>query len=132
MTTVITRPSVRNRAAIVVGGALAAAIVWVVAVQLLGVDLTVVLGGVTQTVGVGATIVAALLDALLGWGLLALLESRVRNGRTIWLGIAVAITLLSLLGPIFQAVNAGAAVTLILMHLAVAAVVIPGLTRTLR
>lgn len=130
MTTVVPRPSVRSRALAVGAGALAALAVWVVAVPLLGVDLTVVQGGVSQAVPAVATVVAALVNGLLGWGLLALLESRVRNGRRIWLGIAAAVVLLSLLGPILQAANAAAAATLVVMHLAVAAVVVPGLTRT--
>lgn len=132
MTASVTRPSVRSRAIAVGTSVLAALAIWVVAVPLLGVDLTVLQGGVAQTVGAGPVIVVPLVSVLLGWGLLALLESRVRNGRTIWIGVAVALTLLSLLGPVFQAANAAAAVTLTLMHLAVAAVAIPGLARTPR
>ncbi|MGQ0576342.1 MAG: DUF6069 family protein [Pseudonocardia sp.] len=129
MATSLARPSVRSRALAVVGGAVAALAVWVVAVPLLGVDLTVAPGGVPQVVGVVPVIVTPLVAGLLGWGLLAVLERLLRNGRRVWLVVAVVLTLLSVIGPLTSAVTAGGAVTLALMHLVVAAVVVPGLVR---
>lgn len=128
----LARPSVRSRAVAVGAGALAALVVWILAVPVLGVDLAVAQGGATQAVGVVAVIVTPVLAGLLGWALLALLESRARHGRRIWIAVAVVIVLLSVVGPITSATNTAAAITLTLMHLVVATVVIPGLTRSAR
>lgn len=129
MTVSTTGSRVRSRAVGVVVAALAAILVWVIAVPLLGVDLAVVQGGARQTVGLGAVVLTPLVVGLLGWALLALLERRLRNGRRIWSIVAVVVALLSIVGPIAAAVSAAVAITLVLMHLVVAAVLITTLPR---
>jgi hypothetical protein len=78
---------------------------------------------------VAATSLAA---ALAGWGLLALLERFTARPRTSWTAIAVLVGLLSLAGPLSTIAPTTVAngLSLALMHLAVAAVLIPGLAAT--
>jgi Family of unknown function (DUF6069) len=77
-------------------------------------------------------VIAAVLAALAGWGLLALLERFTARPRTIWTAIAVLVGLLSLVGPLSTIASTTVAngLSLALMHLAVAAVLIPGLAAT--
>jgi hypothetical protein len=74
----------------------------------------------------------SLVAALAGWGLLALLERFTARPRTIWTAIAVLVGLLSLAGPLstLASTTAANALALALMHLAVAAVLIPILAGT--
>ena len=131
MTSSATRTRTRTRALAVAGAALAALVVWTVAVPILDVDLTVSPGGGSpMSVGAGTVVVAALVGALLGWALLALLEARTARARTLWTGAAVVALLVSLGGPLNAATATSIQVTLMLMHLAVAAVLIPALRRT--
>jgi hypothetical protein len=67
---------------------------------------------------------ASLIASLLGWALLALLERRTDLARAIWTGVALVVVLLSLGAPLTGGITTAAAVTLTLMHLAVAAVLI--------
>jgi hypothetical protein len=74
----------------------------------------------------GTVIFVAGLFALLGWGLLATLERITARGRTIWTVVAVALLALSLIGPFSGTdTNTGSRVALALVHLSVAAVLIP-------
>jgi hypothetical protein len=115
----------RSRALGVVGAVLAALAVWTAAVPLLGIDLLVRPGGgPAQAVGPGSVVIASLIASLLGWALLALLEHRTVRARAIWTASALVAMLFSLGGPITAGVTTAAAVTLTLMHLAVAAVLI--------
>lgn len=132
MTASITRSTTASRAIGVGVAVLAAVFIWVIAVPLLGVDLQVVQGGPPQAVGLVAVIVTSLLAGLLGWGLLAVLTNRLGNGRRIWTVVAVVGALLSLAGPITSAVGAAATVTLLLLHVVVAAVLISTLPRDAR
>jgi hypothetical protein len=121
------RRPIRARALGVVGAAVAALTVWTTAVPLLGVDLVVRPGGgAAQPVGPGSVVVTSLIASLLGWALLALLEHRTSRARAraIWTAMALVAMLLSLGAPITAGVTTAAAVTLTLMHLAVAAVLI--------
>ena len=80
-------------------------------------------------VGIDAVVLSSLAGSLAGWGLLAILERRFARARTIWTGIAIAVLLVSFSAPI----SAGTATTtkfaLAMMHVAVAAVLIPTLRR---
>ncbi len=118
------------RAGAVLGAAGAAAVVWVAAVPVLGVDLAVAPGGRQQPVGLGAVLVTALVAGLLGWALLAALETRTRRAAAVWTGVAVAVAVLSLGGPLSAGVGAGATAVLVALHAAVAGVLIPALRRT--
>lgn len=94
---------------------LGAALVWLAATGPLGVTLTVAGGDrvlLTSVTGV------ALLAGVLGWVVVSLLERCTRRPRGIWLGIAGAVLLVSLLGPT-AATSAAAMVTLALLHLVV-------------
>ncbi|MCC9710450.1 DUF6069 family protein [Streptomyces sp. MNU76] len=83
-----------------------------------------------QTLDIGALPVAvvALLASLSGWGLPAALERLwARRARAIWTGVAGAVLAVSFLPLIGDSMGSGTRVSLALMHLAVAAVLIPGL-----
>ncbi|MGI8335681.1 DUF6069 family protein [Actinomadura scrupuli] len=119
----------RRRRAIAAGGAVAAAgLLWLVA-RALDVDLRVAQGDGQESQVVGLPMVAGctLVVALLGWGVLALLEHRTRRARTWWTGLAAAVLLLSFVPVVTVSATTGTKVALSLMHLAVAAVLIPSL-----
>jgi membrane-associated HD superfamily phosphohydrolase len=128
-TPIANHPS-RPRALGVAAAALAAVAVWVVAVPLLGADLTVRFGhGAAQTVQVSFVIATSILASLLGWALLAILEKRTRRAVAIWTGIALVTALLSLLFPILAGITTSTKITLAMMHLTVAAILIPALRK---
>jgi hypothetical protein len=117
----------------VAGGALAAALAWIVEVPLLGIHLNVRFGtGHIQTIPVGQVIGAAVAASLLGWLLLTLLERRTRHARLLWTTVAVAALAASLALPLAAATTTSAVVGLIVMHLTVGAAVIPAMAHTAR
>ncbi|MCU1489516.1 MAG: hypothetical protein JWM85_921, partial [Acidimicrobiaceae bacterium] len=81
------------------------------------------------TVALGTTMGAASVATLLGWGLLAALETRTSHPRRIWITAAVLAFLMSLGLPIAFATTTAAAVGLVTIHLVVASVAITGLAR---
>lgn len=124
-----TRHHRRVRALGVAAAVLAALAVWALAVAVLDVDVRVAPGGEPQPVGAVAVAGSSLVAGLAGWGLLALLERVTARARPLWIGVAVAVAALSLLGP--QAgVTTGATVVLVVLHVVVAAVLIPALATT--
>lgn len=112
------------RALTVFGAVLATLAVWAIAVPLVGADL-IVNSGTSRT---HVEPVSAL-AGLTGWALLALLQRWSARPIAIWTGIAVAVLVLSLLGPL-GGVTVAAKLALAAMHLAAAAVLILGLRRT--
>jgi hypothetical protein len=116
----------------VLGAVAAALAVWVVAAPIAGRQLKVRQGGVTDTVGLRAVIVTALIAGLVGWALLAVLERFGRRPRPTWTVIAVVVLALSLAGPLAEGVDAATKLVLACMHLAVGAVLIPTLLRMAR
>jgi hypothetical protein len=129
-----TRPAatVRNRRTLVVAGAaLAPTAVWLVA-QATGHDLEVSLAGQPpMVVSLPFVVVTALVASLAGWGALAVLQRVTSHARTLWTGLAVAALIVSF-GPVATVeTNAAARTFLALMHVAVAAVLVPGLRGTL-
>ena len=128
----------RARALCAAGGAAAAAIAWAVEVPLLGVRLTVRFGAMApQTVVAGQVVGAALVAGLLGWLLLAALDRRAVSPRTAhistaWTAVALLVLAVSLALPLAAATTTSAAVGLVVLHLVVGAVVIPGLAATAR
>ena len=123
----------RARALCAAGGALAAALAWIVEVPLLGIHLNVRFGaGHIQTIAIGQVIGVTLAAALLGWLLLALLERRTPHARLLWTTIALAALAASLALPLAAATTTSAAAGLIVMHATVAAAVIPAMARTAR
>ena len=132
-------PAVRDarrswaRALCTAGGAAAAAIAWAVEVPLLGIRLTVRFGAMApQTVVAGQVVGAAVVAGLLGWLLLAALDRRAARVRTTWTAAALLVLAVSLAVPLAAATTTSAAVGLVVLHLVVGAVVIPGLASTAR
>ena len=115
----------RERWLAVLGPATAALAVWIAAVPLAGIDLQVRMSGTTQDVGPVSVVVSALLAAVAGLGCLAILRRITERPARAWTILAVVVLVLSLTGPLGQAVGTSATVILVAMHLAVAAVLIP-------
>ncbi len=121
----------RTRAFSIAGAVLAAVAVWAVAVPLSGTHLLIRFGsGAAQGVGIDYVIGASLAASLAGWGLLALLERRTARARRIWTGIAFVVVVLSLSLPLIAGTTMSSKVALALMHVAVAAVLIPAMRRS--
>jgi hypothetical protein len=123
----------RARALCASGGALAAALAWIVEVPLLGLHLNFRFGaGHTQTIAAGQVISVAVAASLLGWLLLALLERHTPHGQLLWTAIALAALAASLALPLAAATTTSAVAGLIVMHMTVGAVVIPAMAHTAR
>jgi hypothetical protein len=107
--------------------------VWVVVDPLLGVDLSVTRSGTTTVVGPGLVVGMALGAALLGWALLAVLERFTSRAGRVWTITAVAVLLLSFAMPFNSGkADPSAKWSLLMMHVAVGAVLIPLLSRSSR
>lgn len=118
------------RAVIVVIGAVAAALVWVIA----GVAgrIQVPLGGASSDMPLWQVLTAAVVVGLAGWGLLAGLERRIppRAGR-IWTTVAVLVAAVSLAGPLgMPGIEIGDRLWLVAMHVALAVAYIPAMSAT--
>jgi hypothetical protein len=124
----------RTRALYIAGGALAAALAWIVEVPLLGIHLNFRFGtGHIQTIAIGQIIGVTMAASLLGWLLLALLERRTPSlSRLLWTTIALATLAASLALPLAVATTTSAVAGLIVMHVTVGAVVIPAMAHTAR
>ncbi|MFE6095225.1 DUF6069 family protein [Streptomyces massasporeus] len=118
----------RRRPGVTALTVLAPVVVWLVADPVLGHRLRVADGEQTLDLGAAPVAVAALFASLAGWGLLAALERfGARRARAIWTGAAGAVLAVSFLPLLGDGMDAGTRTALALMHLAVAAVLIPGL-----
>jgi hypothetical protein len=129
-----TRPATavrKRRALAVAGAALAPTAVWLLA-HVTGNELEVTLAGQPpMVVNLPFVVVTALAASLAGWAALAVLQRVSSHARTLWTGLAVA-ALLTSFAPLATVETNGAARTfLALMHVTVAAVLIPGLRGTL-
>ncbi|WP_049556300.1 DUF6069 family protein [Nonomuraea sp. SBT364] len=113
----------------VAGASAAALAVWAVAVPVAGTTLTVRMGAGTQPIEPGSVLVVSLLVGLAGWALLAVLERFASRPGRIWTVVALTVLVLSLLGPLGSAVGIATTLVLVLMHLVVGAVLVPGLAR---
>lgn len=121
----------RTRALSIAGAVLAAVAVWAIAVPLSGTHLLIRFGsGAAQGVGIDYVIGASLAASLAGWSLLALLERRTPRALRIWTGIAFVVVVLSLSLPLTAGATLSSKVALALMHVAVAAVLIPAMRRS--
>lgn len=107
-----------------VAGAL---LIWTVAVPLGGLDLEVAAAG--QRVGPASILGAVLIGGAAAWLLLAL-ALRFPYGRTVWTGVAVAVLVLSLTGPVLSGAAGTVLAVLELMHLVVGLALILGLRRS--
>jgi len=81
------------------------------------------------TIDAMVTAVVTLVVAVLGWGVLALLERLTRYAVEIWVGLAAAVVIASMVPIFFVVATPGTQVALYFVHLAVA-VLIPALLRT--
>ncbi|MBZ2198640.1 DUF6069 family protein [Occultella gossypii] len=113
----------RRSLAVGVGTAVGVGI-WLIAVPGVGADLAVTMAEGTARIGLGSVIVACVVAGLAGWGSLALLERLTTGAAKIWAFLAIAVTVISLLGPVGQAQSLEAALTLGAMHLGVGAALI--------
>ncbi len=128
-TAVNTRPpSRRIRAAAVGVAVLTSIMLWSVA-NALGGDIRVDQhnGQGPQTIGLPMIIGSALAVSLLGWGALAVLERFTPWARTIWTTLALTVLALSFIPIIATSATVSAKTTLALIHITVAAALIPAL-----
>ena len=112
---------------VAVGAAVAAAVVaWSLVTRLGGVHLRapdLQGGGSGGDVALGQVVLASGVASLAAWGIVVVLERRVRRVRRVWLGIAAVAFLLSLGGPLSGAgVSGGDRGFLVLLHAVVAVV----------
>ncbi|MEV5201130.1 DUF6069 family protein [Streptomyces sp. NPDC053720] len=118
----------RRRLAVTGLAVLAPVLVWLVTDPLLGHRLRIADGEQTLDIGAVPVAIVALFASLSGWGLLAALERfGARRARNIWTGVAVAVLAVSYLPFIGDGMDGGTRASLALMHLVVAAALIPGL-----
>jgi hypothetical protein len=116
----------------VIGGAAAAALVWAVAVPLLGADVRVTTGQHEQAVGAAAVVLTAAVAGLLGAALLGVLLRSARRAVPVWRAVALAVLVLSLGGPLSSGQGTTSVAVLVALHLSVAAVLVPLLPRAVR
>ncbi|MGQ4732781.1 MULTISPECIES: DUF6069 family protein [Streptomyces] len=127
-----TTSPVRLRAIAVVGGTVAALVVWGIG-KASGAELEVIQtkGDPAMEVGFAAVTAAALFTSLIGWGVLALLEKFApAKSVLIWTVLASAVAVLSIFPVLSAEASDGTKAVLPLVHLAVAAVVIPLMRRS--
>jgi hypothetical protein len=110
----------------------AAAVGWTVVTQLIGLELVQPdLGQGSFPVRLPAVLFASLVAGALGLGLLSLLDRFTSRSALVWSGVAAAVFLVSLAGPLGGAgVTTGNRVGLISLHVLVAVVLIPLVGRT--
>lgn len=123
---------VRERLVAVAAATVAALAVWVVVEPILGIDLRASMGSSAPVLEVspGSVIATAMLASLAGWALLASLERAASRPARVWTVVAVVAALLSLSGPLTGGLTTATTVALGVMHLVVAAVLIPLMRRT--
>jgi hypothetical protein len=101
--------------------------VWAVG-RLAGADYVLRDPSGAVTVDATVTAVVTLVAAALGWGSLALLERLTRHAVQIWVGLAAAVVIASMVPIFFVDATPGTQVALFFVHLAVA-VLVPALLR---
>jgi len=122
-----------SQLSVVVGAVAAALMLWAVAEPLLGINLRAPASGDAPNSDIGPVMVtiASLVPALLGWGLLVLLQRFTAHARTAWTVVGCVVLAISLFGPLSgEGISSANRVVLLFMHLLVGAVVIFGLRRT--
>jgi hypothetical protein len=123
--------SIANRRPAVIAAAVAAAVAtWAVAVPLFGIKVLIPESpgsAPTEPLGAASVIGAATVAALVGWAALAILERLTRRARTIWtVGALVVLVATMPWSPDF---TGAARAVLVVLHLVVAGVLIPGMRR---
>ncbi len=119
----------RSRLAVVGVTVAAALAVWAILSPLAGLTLDAQQGG-RMHIGAASVFFASAAIAFAAWGLLAILERRTINARTVWTVVAGITCITSLSSPVFNGIGLGAKLGLASLHLVVGAVVIVGFRRT--
>jgi hypothetical protein len=119
----------RVRAYALGGAALATSAVWVVA-DAMGVDFRLTDSHSSVVIGLPTVIGFTLLCAGLGWAALAVLERFTSRAIRSWTGLAATVLTLSMVPIFLEHATAGTRSSLVLIHLAVAAVLIPMLRKS--
>ncbi|HEY8789588.1 MAG TPA: DUF6069 family protein [Actinopolymorphaceae bacterium] len=122
-----------RRWSVLPASAVAAVIVWAVAVPIAGIDLVARAGSRVQHVGIGSVIAVSLVVALVATvvriALARATRARPGQGARAWVVLASVVLLVSLAGPA-GAVTASAGWSLAGMHVVVGALPIVGLRTT--
>ena len=119
-----------RRAGVVSAAVAAAVVVWWLLHAVLGAHLAVRSGSSEITIGVSDVALTALLVGCAGWCVLGLIERRRScRARRPWTWLAIAVLLMSLLGPL-GATSMAAGLGLLALHLTVGLIVIMGLRST--
>ncbi|HEX4358386.1 MAG TPA: DUF6069 family protein [Pseudonocardia sp.] len=118
------------------GGAIVAAmalnaVLWGIA-SLLGTDFLLTDSMGNAVISLPIAVIFTAVFGLLGWGLLALLERFTGRAVAIWTGVAVAVALLSIVPIFLEGASTATRIALTVLHLAVAAVLVPAFRRTTR
>ncbi|WP_166980022.1 DUF6069 family protein [Paramicrobacterium fandaimingii] len=114
---------------VIVIAALAAELVWAIAVPLAGLELVVPQAGRTvEPVSIAASVVIA---GLAAWGLRAIM-ARTRKGLNAWTAIGAVVLVLSLGGPALSGAIGAVLSVLMIMHVVVGIVLIVGLRLSVR
>ncbi|MGW3608068.1 DUF6069 family protein [Micromonospora sp. NPDC005161] len=131
MTTTSAPPIIKGLrpGALAVGTALVATTLLWTAAQIVDIEMRVDPGNGQPplVVSLPLTATVTLAVSLLAWGVRALLERLTRRAAVVWTVLAVIVLLASLLPPLGVEATGAAKAILMLMHVAVAAVLIPGL-----
>jgi hypothetical protein len=119
--------SVRRARSLAVGGATLATSAIYLAAHAMGTDFALTDPGksASHALILPEIIVFTLVFSLLGWGALALLERYTRRAKTIWTVLATAVLALSFVPLAIEQATADTKIMLSLIHLAVAAVLVP-------
>lgn len=119
-----------RRVALLTGVTAVAAVVVFLGLRLAGQDFVVDARGVNQPVPVGAVAVATVLGAIAAY-LLARLSLRTARPRRTFVGLALLGLALSAFPPVLSATEVSTAGWLMVLHVVVAAVLVPALARAL-
>ncbi len=101
--------------------AAAATSAWIIISPVAGVDLRVGSEPDIQTVSPGAVVTVAMLAALAGWAVLAVLERWSAHPRRNWLAAVATGLMVSLAGPLTAATGTASALGLVALHVVTAA-----------
>ncbi|MDQ2846830.1 MAG: DUF6069 family protein [Actinomycetota bacterium] len=120
----------RDQRAVAVGlSALATSAVWAVA-DLSGADFRLSDAQGSVVIGLPIVVGFSLFCARLGWAALAVLERFARRAVAVWTGLAIAVLLLSIVPTFLEHATDGTRSALVVIHVTVAAVLIPLLRRS--